>query len=70
MDIIQVSSSMIGSVGYDQSNKLLEVEFSSNSVYQYFNVPVIIYNDLISAPSKGKYFTAFIKYKFQYHQLR
>ena len=56
-----VSSSNIASIGYDFDNMILEVEFLSGAVYQYFDVPQSIYDGLMAADSHGKYFAAYIK---------
>lgn len=56
-----VSSSNIASIGYDATSETLEVEFNNGSVYQYYNVPENLYQGLMSADSKGKYFDAYIK---------
>ncbi len=56
MKRIAVSSSNLASVGYESSEKTLEIEFLTGSIYQYFNVPVSVYNDLMNASSHGKYF--------------
>ena len=51
-----VHSSMIASVGYDQQEKILEVEFVHNGlIYEYFDVPVAEYHNLMKAASKGNY---------------
>ena len=49
------------SIGYDVNTTTLEIEFDSGGVYQYYGVPVFLYNSLMSAPSKGTYFASFIK---------
>ena len=43
----------------------LEIEFTSSSVYQYFDVPEVEYRNLISAESIGKYFNQNIKDKYR-----
>ena len=63
-----VESSNLNSVGYDPSTKTLEIEFHSGGIYQYFDVPENTYSELISAPSKGKYFHKFIKNVYQYQK--
>lgn len=60
MERIPVKSSNIISVGYDPSAKTLEIEFNSG-VYQYFQVPQSVADELLAAPSVGKYFHANIK---------
>jgi hypothetical protein len=56
-----VDSSAIASVGYDPAREVLELEFRSGNVYRYFGVPEEIYEDLLQAPSMGRYFGSFIR---------
>ena len=66
MDRIHVDSSNISSIGFDEESSTLEVEFHSGTVYQYFDVPLSIYESLRDAGSKGQYFAQNIKgyYRF------
>ena len=57
----QVSSSNLVSVGYDTATQVLEVEFHSGGVYQYYGVPAALYEGLMAASSHGRYFDQFIK---------
>jgi hypothetical protein len=61
MNRTPVSSSNLASVGYDHQTSTLEVEFRNGSIYQYFNVPLEIFNGLMSASSHGKYLDAYIR---------
>lgn len=70
MDRQSVSSSNLKSVGYDESSKILEIEFHSGGVYQYYSVPSSVYQGLMSAPSHGKYFHAHIKDVYLYKRIR
>ena len=67
---IPVSSSNLASVGYEGG--ILEIEFKSGLVYQYSGVPASVYEALMSAPSRGKYFSANIRNNSSYpcHQVR
>lgn len=66
MDRDTVNSSMIASIGYDQTSGTVEVEFRSNGqVWQYYDVPEITYNEVRSAGSLGKAFNAMIKKHFR-----
>ena len=56
-----VSSSNIASIGYDPDNLILEIEFLSGAVYQYYDVPQNIYDGLMAADSHGKFFDVYIK---------
>lgn len=68
MECIPVSSSNLASVGYQDG--ILEVAFKSGSVYQYTGVPESVYEALMSAPSHGKFFAAFIRNNYPYRQVR
>ena len=61
MERIPVDSSNLSSVGYEVSSATLEVEFNSGSIYQYFGVPEYVYQGLIGAGSKGRYFDQNVK---------
>lgn len=61
MDRQSVASSNLAEVGYDSDLETLEVQFKSGGIYQYFNVPVFMYERLMSADSLGRFFNAEIK---------
>jgi len=60
-----VLSSNIWGVGWVpwSTNRIgyLEVEFLSGSLYLYSDVPKIVYDHFMIAPSKGKYFWQYIR---------
>jgi hypothetical protein len=55
-----VTSTNVVSVGYDAAIETLEVEFK-NSVYQYYNVPQPIYDQMMASESIGKFLNVYIK---------
>ena len=59
-----VESSAISSVGYDPRREVLELEFSSGAVYDYFEVPRSVYDSLMKAPSKGRFVSRSIRGRF------
>jgi hypothetical protein len=61
MNRVPVQSSNLASVGYDSGNMVIEIEFHSGGIYQYFNVPEHIHQGLMNAGSKGTYFNQNIK---------
>lgn len=65
-----VESSMISAVGYDPSHRLLEIEFTSGRVYQYSDVPKDVFDDLMSADSKGRFFLGYIEGVYLYRKVR
>ena len=65
-----VDSSLIRSVGYDLPNSILEIELvESNRAYEYFDVPLSVYTELMEAESKGSYFNEFIKDLYAYQEV-
>ena len=63
MERQEVDSSNINSIGYDEEDEILEIEFRGG-VYQYEGVPGYIYNDLMNAGSIGKFFNEEIKHEY------
>lgn len=61
-----VTSSNIAEIGYDEGQRVLEILFSNGSLYQYFDVPPQIFNELMQASSVGKYLNSNIKSHFRY----
>ena len=61
-----ITSSAISSVGYDERSSVLEVEFRSGAVYDYFKVPPKIYRQLLSAPSKGRFVSRRIRDQYPF----
>jgi hypothetical protein len=70
MNRTSVSSSNLASIGYDESNATLEVEFLDGSIYQYTNVPSNIHSGLMAASSHGSYFDQYVKKGgYKYHKV-
>ncbi len=62
-----VESSLIRSVGYDLAGSILEIELiEPNHLYTFYDVPFSVYDELMDAPSKGKYFNEFIRDLYAY----
>jgi len=59
-----VISSNLVSVGYEPASETLEIEFKNGRIYQYYNVPQIVYETLIIDPSPGTYFNANVRDSF------
>jgi len=66
MTRIPVTSSNVDSVGYDTGTQTLEVEFKNGYIYQYFDVPETIYQQMINADSAGKFLINNIKGVYRY----
>jgi len=64
-----VTSSNIASIGYDADSQTLEVEFLNGGIYQYFDVPAHVYEELMSAGSHGQYLARNIKGVYRYSKV-
>lgn len=60
-DWIEVDSSCIEAICYRHLVSVLLIRFHSGSVYQYDNIPQSIFDNLLIAESKGRYFNQYIK---------
>jgi hypothetical protein len=69
MNRVTVTSSNVVSVGYDPSTMTLEVEFTDGPIYQYFDVPEMEYQNLMTSDSIGGYLNRNIKGSFRYVRL-
>ncbi len=66
MNITAVESSTLAALAYDEAHEILQLEFRSRAVYRYFGVPAPVYEGLLAAPSKGRYFNRTIRGIFPY----
>ena len=63
---LPVLSSLLASVAYDHDRAVLQLEFRSGAVYQYFGVPLQRFQELLQAESHGTYFNHRIRNFFQH----
>lgn len=69
MDRQLVASTNIASIGYDVPSETLEVEFNNGTVYQYYNVGVVLFEQLMQSTSKGQFLNAYIKNAYPYSRV-
>ena len=69
MKRMPVESTTLRSVGYSKKNKILQLEFSSREVYDYYEVPDYVYMGLMKADSHGSYFNQEIKDHYNFTRL-
>jgi KTSC domain len=69
MNSTTVASATLATIAYDDAQRLLQVEFRSGAVYQYFGVPPAVHQALLGAPSKGSYFNQSIRGQFAFVRL-
>ncbi|HLY55533.1 MAG TPA: KTSC domain-containing protein [Stellaceae bacterium] len=64
-----VASSNIASIGYDPATETLEIEFTNSSIYQYYNVPSSLNEQLMMASSKGQFFHIYIRNAYPFSRV-
>ncbi len=69
MDWIPVVSSNLSRIRYNEDSNTLEIEFQGGRVYQYFDVPVQVFEGLKTADSYGQYFNTYIKGYYRYARI-
>ena len=69
MRVATVESSALATVAYDETRQVLQLEFNSRAVYEYFSVPSAVHEALLAAASKGRYFNQTIRGRFRYRLL-
>lgn len=69
MNVTAVESSTLAAIAYDRTRELLQLEFNSRALYQYFGVSAAVYEGLLRASSKGNYFNQAIRGKFPYSRI-
>lgn len=56
IEMIPVDSSNLQAIGYDGLGQKLRAQFKSGAVYEYSQVTAETWDNLMHAPSKGKFF--------------
>ena len=70
MERKRINSSAIRAVGYDARQRVLEIEFSNGSIYQYSGVSDEVHRRLVNSPSAGSYFRDNIEESFTAKRIR
>ena len=55
MEKVFVDSENLFSIEYDEERAILTIEFRSGYIYEYYDVPRYVVDELLNASSKGKY---------------
>lgn len=64
-----VDSSTITAIGYDRNTAVLEVEFTSGEVYEYFLVPPSVYEGFHRAQSIGRFFGDQVRSRYRFRKV-
>lgn len=66
MNSTVVESATLAALAYDDACGILHLEFRGGAFYRYYGVPAAVYEALLEAPSKGRYFNRVIRGSFPY----
>lgn len=68
MNMIHVTSSNIDSIGYEGTT--LYVCFKNDWLYEYYDVPRSVYEELMAASLPGRFLANHIKNEYRYKRVR
>jgi len=67
---VPLESSVLTAVAYRASLQQLYLQFQEGNIYRYFACPRSVYNDLVAAESKARYFVQHIRNGFRCERVR
>ena len=69
MNLVPVVSSNLAAVGYDPAAGEMQIQFRNGRLYAY-RVPLSVYENLMNAGSKGRYFAYYIRWRYRGRRIR
>jgi hypothetical protein len=70
MQAVSLNSTTLKTAAYQNHSQVLALEFCSGALYHYFGVCQSIYEQLLEAESKGRYYNQHIRNRFAFTKLR
>jgi hypothetical protein len=67
--MVRMNSSSIAAAGYDDRRHALRLRYVSGGMYDYLDVPVSVFQELLDAPSKGRFVNWYIKPRYRFARL-
>ena len=61
--------SVIARIDYDEETCELDITFTTQKKYRYFDVPSEVYYDFLEAPSQGEFFNAQIRDRYAFSEI-
>ena len=62
---VPVESSAVATVGYSKKLRALEIEFRNGAIYRYLDVAPEVYDALLSARSKARFYDENVRHKYR-----
>jgi hypothetical protein len=66
---LEGSSRWLEAAAYDRPQALPQLSFRNGTSYRYWDVPAEVYDQLLLAESKGKYFNLHIRNRYAYTKI-
>lgn len=70
MNPFPISSSVLQAWSYVAASSQLTLQFVDDVVYVYFDVPQQVVEELLRAPSPGRFFNVCIRRRFDFRQVK
>lgn len=70
MKLNSVPSSCLKAAGYDYETETLYIQFTSGKTYEYYNVPKNVYDEMMTALSRGNYLATRIANAYNYSEIK
>lgn len=67
--MVRMNSSSIAAAGYDDRRHALRLRYVNGGMYDYLDVPVSVFQELLDAPSKGRFVNWYIKPRYRFARL-
>lgn len=61
-----VASSSLSRVAYEPNSMVMSVEFHNGTVYEYFDIPQTLFEQLVAAGSAGQFLVQNVKGSYRY----
>jgi hypothetical protein len=66
--MLEVKSSNVKKIGWEK--EVLRIQFNNDSMYEYYKVPKEVYENLLTAQSKGSFVSRNIARNFEYKRIK
>ena len=63
------TSSVITSFCYDEASQILAIAFKNGGIYNYYDVPASVFEEMSGASSKGQFFLENVRDRYRYARI-
>ena len=69
MNRTTIASPGIEQLGYEEGSEILEIKFVSGTTYEFYNVPLRLFDQLMKSPRKELFYETNILVRFPYKRI-